>query len=452
MNNKRTSDPKVWTTKPRDQYPNWSDQGEVEAIVNKIKKLPPLVFAGEIRSLNEKLAEVEAGKGFLLQAGDCAETFAECNAPVIREKLKVVLQMAVILTYSARVEVVKVGRIAGQYAKPRSSESETIDGITLPSYKGDLINSFGFDEPSRTPDPKRLLEGYYNAVATLNLIRAYTKGGFAGLDKVHNWNQEFVARSPIGERYEKLAVEIENAIAFIKSCGMNFENTRSLNEVDFFTSHEALVLEYEQSLTREDSLTGKIYDCSAHTVWLGDRTRRLDGAHVAYLQQIENPIGVKVGPTAEPDEVIEIVKSLNPQQIPGKLTLINRVGRDKPTSLITERIKAVQNAGLSTIWACDPMHGNTYSTSTGKKTRDFNDILQEVKNFFQACKDADAFPGGIHVELTGENVTECVGGGFDVTDNELNSRYETLCDPRLNASQSLDLAFEVAGLLKTMQE
>lgn len=449
MNKQTTNN---WKNKPRDQKPIWDNAEQLEQVTTKISKLPPLVFAGEIRSLNEKLAEVERGEGFLLQAGDCAETFAECTAPIIREKLKVILQMAVVLTYSSRVEIVKVGRIAGQYAKPRSNPDETIDGLTLPSYKGDLINGFDFTTDARIPNPERLLEGYHSAVSTLNLIRAYTKGGFAGLDKVHNWNQEFVANSPVGKRYEKLAFEIDNAIAFIKSCGIDFENTQIMNEVDFFTSHEALVLEYEQSLTREDSLTGKLYDCSAHTVWLGERTRRLDGAHVAYLNEIQNPIGVKVGPTAEPEEVVEIVKTLNPNQTPGRLTVINRVGCEAPSSLISKRIEAVKKAKLNAVWACDPMHGNTYSAPSGKKTRKFDDIVQEVHNFFKACADAEAWPGGIHVELTGENVTECVGGGFQLSDEQLNARYETLCDPRLNGSQSLDLAFEVAELLANMRK
>ncbi len=414
-----------------------------------LSSLPPLVFAGEARSLQRSLAEVAAGRAFLLQAGDCAESFDAFSADAIRDKLKVILQMAVVLTYSSGVPVVKVGRIAGQFAKPRSAPTETVDGVELPSFRGHMVNDIAFSTAARVPDPERLVTAYHQSASTLNLLRAFTKGGFADLDRVHAWNQEFVTASPEGRRYDQVADEIDRALRFMRACGVDIEATPQLHTVDFCTCHEALILGYEEALTRQDSLTGDWYDCSAHMLWIGERTRQLDGAHVEFLAGVENPVGCKVGPTATPDEVVALCDALNPERVPGRLTLITPHGcrpRRRPPCLPCSR--AVQDAGHPVVWACDPMHGNTFTAPSGRKTRHFDDVLAEIAGFFRAHEVAGTWPGGVHIELTGDDVTECLGGADEILDADLDTRYETMCDPRLNAQQSLDLAFRVAELLR----
>jgi 3-deoxy-7-phosphoheptulonate synthase len=405
------------------------------------------VFGGETRELTGQLAEVAAGRAFLLQAGDCAESF-DTSADSIRDRLRVILQMAVVLTYYTGVPVVKVGRIAGQFAKPRSSDTETIDGVELPSFRGHIINDIGFTADERTADPERLLTAYNRAAATLNLLRAFTKGGFADLSRVHQWNREFVASSPAGQRYEALAEEIERAVQFMSACGINSETLTDLRQVDFYTSHEALLLGYEEALTRQDSLTGDWVDCSAHMLWIGERTRQLDGAHVAFLRGVANPLGCKVGPTATADDVIALCQTLNPDRIPGRLTLVTRMGATKVVDVLPSLLSAVKESGHPVVWVCDPMHGNTFTADDGRKTRHFEDVLAEVSGFFAAHRYAGTHPGGVHLELTGDDVTECLGGGAEVVTADLASRYETMCDPRLNGSQSVDLAFRVAELLR----
>jgi 3-deoxy-7-phosphoheptulonate synthase len=356
--------------------------------------------------------------------------------------------MSVALTYGAGVPTVKIGRMAGQFAKPRSSPTETRGDVTLPSFCGDMVNDFRFDPAARTPDPARLVQGYHQSAATLNLLRAFTKGGYADLNRVHAWNQEFVSTSPEGQRYEVLASEIERAMRFMAACGIDLDGELQLHQTDCYTSHEALLLEYEQALTRQDSLTGDWYDCSAHLLWIGDRTRQVDGAHVEYFAGVENPIGMKLGTTAAPDEVVELCERLNPGRVPGRLMLISRMGKDKLDAHLPPLLEAVGRAGHPVIWVCDPMHGNTYTHANGYKTRDFDDVMAELRGFFAACKSAGVWPGGVHIELTGENVTECLGGAEAVLAEQLEQRYETMCDPRLNAQQSLDLAFQVAELLR----
>ena len=411
--------------------------------------MPPLVFAGEARSLQTALAQVAAGNAFLLQAGDCAESFEEFSAVNIREKLRVILQMAVVLTYSLGVPVVKVGRMAGQFAKPRSSPFEKVGDKELPSFRGHIVNDPTPTDAARIPDPDRLVQAYHQSASTLNLVRAFTKGGFADLTRVHAWTQEFVASSPEGQRYEVIATEIERALKFMRACGIETENNHRLREVDVYTSHEALLLGYEEALTRQDSLTGGWYDCSAHMLWIGERTRELDGAHVEFLRCVGNPIGCKVGPTTSPDYVIELCERLNPSRIPGRLTLISRMGAAKVEAALPTLLRTVRDAGHPVVWACDPMHGNTYTSSTGHKTRKFDDICAEIDGFVRAHHSEGTWPGGIHVELTGDNVTECVGGADRIADEHLADRYQTVCDPRLNARQSLDLAFHVAESLRS---
>src|SRR6478609_9116317 len=413
-----------------------------------MSSMPPLVFAGEARALTKQLGSVANGEAFLLQAGDCAESFDAFGADAIRDKLKVILQMAVVLTYSSGVPTVKVGRIAGQFAKHRSSDTETIDGLTIPSFRGHLVNDITPTEAARIPDPQRLLQAYHQSSSTLNLLRAFTKGGYADLARVHTWNQEFVASSVEGRRYERLADEIDRALRFMKACGIDTESTPNLHEADLFTSHEALVLGYEEALTRQDSLTGDWYDCSAHMIWIGERTRQLDGAHLEFFRGIKNPIGCKVGPTATPDEVLALCEALNPEKVPGRLTLITRMGADKIEAGLPPLLRAVRDAGHPVVWACDPMHGNTITASGGQKTRRFDAIMRELAGFFAAHDAEGTWPGGVHVELTGEDVTECLGGAEEVLDTDLASRYETMCDPRLNGRQSLDLAFQVGELLR----
>jgi len=416
--------------------------------VKSLGGLPPLVFAGEARSLTESLGSVANGQAFLLQAGDCAESF-EASADSIREKLRVILQMAIVLTYSGGIPLVKVGRIAGQFAKPRSSPTETQDGVELPSFLGQIVNDVGFTEKERRPDPTRLLTAYHRAASTLNLLRAFTRGGFADLSQVSSWNREFVASSPAGQRYAQMADEIDRALRFMTACGVTGTTTPALHEVEFYTSHEALLLEYEEALTRNDSLTGDWYDCSAHMLWIGERTRQLDGAHVEFLRGVGNPLGCKVGPTATADEIIALCEALNPDRVPGRMTLITRMGASKIRDGLPPLLAAIRNSGHPVVWACDPMHGNTYTSEGGRKTRHFDDVLDEISGFFAAHRSEGTWPGGVHVELTGDAVTECLGGSDGLVDGDLEEAYETMCDPRLNSRQSVDLAFRVAELLQS---
>ena len=440
-------DPRSWRHHPAFQQPDWPDDAAHEAVIKEMGNLPPLVFAGEARDLTESLAAVSRGEAFLLQAGDCAESF-DTSADSIRDRLRVILQMSVVLTYFTGVPVVKVGRIAGQFAKPRSNSTETVDGVELPSFRGHIVNDVGFTEDERTADPARLLTAYNRAAATLNLLRAFTKGGFADLSRVHQWNREFIATSPAGQRYEDLAAEIDRAVQFMRACGVTSERLSELSQVDFFTSHEALLLGYEEALTRRDSLTGGWYDCSAHMLWIGDRTRQLDGAHVEFLRGVHNPLGCKVGSSATGDEVLALCEALNPDRVPGRLTLITRMGATKIVDTLPLLLEAVRDAGHPVVWVCDPMHGNTFTADNGHKTRHFDDVLAEVSGFFAAHRFVGTNPGGVHLELTGDDVTECLGGGADVHAADLENRYETMCDPRLNGMQSVDLAFRVAEFLR----
>ncbi len=433
---------------PAAQQPDWPDAGALGAALKQIAQFPPLVFAGEARALTTSLAQVAAGNAFLLQAGDCAESFDDFSAVSIREKLRVILQMAVILTYSSGVPVVKVGRIAGQFAKPRSAATEMVGDVELPSFRGHIVNDIMPTAAARIADPERLVQAYHQSASTLNLLRAFTKGGFADLSRVHAWTQEFVASSIEAERYEAVASEIERALRFMRACGIDLEGTAQLHQVDFYTSHEALLLGYEEALTRQDSLTGQWYDCSAHMLWIGERTRQLDGAHVEFLRGVGNPLGVKLGPTATPGFVLELCQALNPARLPGRLTLIARMGANQVEDRLRPLLRAVHNAGHPVVWEVDPMHGNTITSSTGRKTRRFEDICNEIAGFFRAHRAEGTWPGGVHVELTGADVTECLGGGDDLLDGQLEERYETMCDPRLNARQSIDLAFRLAELLR----
>ena len=439
--------PTSWRSRTAVQQPDWPDTDAVDATLDTLAGYPPLVFAGEARRLTGSLARVANGEAFLLQAGDCAESFDAFSANSIRERLRVILQMAVVLTYSSGVPVVKVGRIAGQFAKPRSAPTETVDGVELPSFRGHIVNDLAFTPEARVPDPRRLVQAYHQSASTLNLLRAFTKGGFADLSQVHQWTQEFVSSSPEGQRYDKIAGEIDRALRFMKACGLDATTVPALHEVDFWTSHEALVLGYEEALTRQDSLTGDYYDCSAHMVWIGERTRQLDGAHVEFFRGIHNPVGCKVGPTATADEVLELCEALNPERVPGRLTLITRMGAEKITDALPPLLRAVADAGHPVVWACDPMHGNTFTAPSGRKTRHFDAILDEIRGFFDSHRAEGTWPGGVHVELTGDAVTECLGGADELVDGDLGLRYETACDPRLNGRQSLDLAFRVAELL-----
>jgi 3-deoxy-7-phosphoheptulonate synthase len=440
--------PATWRDQPAAQQPDWPDEGDLERVLKQIGALPPLVFAGEARNLTADLGKVAAGEAFLLQAGDCAESFDSFSADGIRDKLKVILQMAIILTYSAGVPAVKVGRIAGQFAKPRTSPTEIVDGLALPAFRGHMVNDIGFTEAARVPDPERLLQAYHQSAATLNLLRAFTKGGYADLSRVHQWNQEFVSSSREGQRFERLADEIDRALRFMKACGFDTASEPNLHEVDFYTSHEALILGYEEALTRRDSLTGAWYDCSAHMLWIGERTRQLDGAHVEFLSGVGNPLGVKLGSTATVDEVLGLCDRLNPTRTPGRLTLVTRMGAAQVADVLPPLLDAVRAAEHPVVWTCDPMHGNTFVSVGGRKTRHFDDILREIAGFFSAHRAVGTWPGGVHVELTGDDVTECLGGAEGLLDADLDDRYETMCDPRLNAKQALDLAFRVAELLR----
>jgi 3-deoxy-7-phosphoheptulonate synthase len=440
--------PTSWRDRPAGQQPDWPDTGALDGVLKQLATYPPLVFAGEARSLMDDLARVQRGEAFLLQAGDCAESFDSFSADAIRDKLKVILQMAVVLTYSSGVPVTKVGRIAGQFAKPRSSPTETIGDLELPSFRGHIVNDIAPTAAARVPEPERLLTAYNQASATLNLLRAFTKGGFADLNRVHAWNQEFVASSSEGRRFEIIADEIDRALRFMKACGIDVETVANLHQVDFYTSHEALILGYEEALTRQDSLTGDWYDCSAHMLWIGERTRELDGAHVEFLAGVKNPIGCKVGPSVTPEDVLALCEKLNPERIPGRLTLISRMGAEQVEEKLRPLLAAVRDADHPVVWACDPMHGNTFTSASGRKTRHFDAVLQEITGFFSAHGAEGTWPGGVHIELTGDDVTECLGGSDDLLDSHLGDRYETMCDPRLNGRQSLDLAFRVAELLR----
>ncbi len=415
----------------------------MSAVTAELAKQPPLVFAGECDLLKERLAAVAAGQGFVLQGGDCAETFSGSRADAVRDKLETLLQMALVLTYAASTPVVKLGRIAGQFAKPRSKPTESRDGVELPAYRGDAVNGFEFTPEARHPDPTRLLQAYHSAAVTLNLCRAFANGGYADLHQAHAWNQDFVAQSPAGQRYEQLAGEIDRALSFMNACGIDPEE---LHGVEFYSSHEALLLEYERALTRIDSRTGLPYDVSAHLVWIGERTRDLNGAHVEFCRHIRNPIGVKLGPTTSPEDALALIERLNPDHEPGRLTLITRLGAEKIRDVLPPLLERVTESGSPVVWVCDPMHGNTFEAPSGHKTRRLDHVLDEVAGFFEVHRALGTHPGGIHVEFTGEDVTECIGGGHEIVEEDLHQRYETACDPRLNRRQALDLAFMVAEM------
>ncbi|HAX92203.1 MAG TPA: 3-deoxy-7-phosphoheptulonate synthase class II [Rhodospirillaceae bacterium] len=444
--------PTTWRTKTALQQPTYPNSETVNAVEARLAKMPPLVFAGEARRLKKSLANVCAGNAFLLQGGDCAESFAEFSAPNIRDSFRVILQMAVVLTFGGSIPVVKVGRMAGQFAKPRSDDNETRDGVSLPSYRGDIINGIDFTEAARVPDPERMMQVYNQSAATLNLLRAFAQGGYADLHKVHSWNLDFVAGDLQAERYQDVSNRIGEALAFMKACGVNADTTPSIRETDFFTSHEALLLPYEQSLTRVDSTTGDWYDVSAHMLWIGDRTRGFDDAHVEFLRGVNNPLGMKCGPSLAPDDLLRLIDKLNPENEAGRLTLITRMGAEKVESLLPPLLRRIKEEGRNVVWCSDPMHGNTEKASTNYKTRNFSKVLAEVKGFFDACAGEGVWPGGVHLEMTGRNVTECTGGASDVTEHDLANCYETHCDPRLNASQALELAFLVAAQLKTLRQ
>ncbi len=440
--------PGSWRDRPAAQQPEWPDPDALETALDRVRRMPPLVFAGEARRLRASLAEVAAGRAVLLQAGDCAESF-DFSANSIRDKMRVILQMAVVLTYGAGLPTVKVGRIAGQFGKPRSSDVEVRDGVELPSFRGHIVNAADFTSEARAADPARLVDAYHTSAATLNLLRAFATGGFADLTQVHAWNQEFVAATPEGRTYEVIASGIERAMRFMAACGIDLGRESRLHQVDFYTSHEALLLSWEEAMTRQDSLTGNWYDCSAHLLWIGERTRDPDGAHTEFLSGVHNPVGVKLGPTVSVDETLELCRRLDPERSPGRLTLISRMGAAQVTDALPPLVAAVRAAGHPVVWACDPMHGNTFTAGSGHKTRHLDDVMTEIRGYFAVHRDLGTWPGGIHVELTGEDVTECLGGSDEVQAGHLASRYETMCDPRLNARQSLDLAFQVAELLRT---
>ncbi len=440
--------PDSWRNRPIRQVPAYPDPAKLDAMERRLAKFPPLVFAGEARRLKAQLALAAEGKAFVLQGGDCAESFADFTANVIRDTFRVLLQMSVVLTFGASLPVVKIGRMAGQFAKPRSSDTETKGDVTLPSYRGDIINGPEFTAEARIPDPARMEFGYFQSASTLNLLRAFASGGYADLHEVHRWNLDFVERSPLADRYSDLSARIDETLAFMSACGMTSVTTRDLRETDFYISHEALLLPFEQALTRVDSTTGDWYGCSAHFLWIGDRTRQADGAHVEFLRGLKNPLGMKVGPTQEPDDLLRILDLLNPQNEPGRITLISRMGAEKVGSKLPALLRAVQRSGHKVVWLCDPMHGNTISTVAKLKTRNFDSILSEVRGFFDIHAAEGTWAGGVHVEMTGQDVTECTGGAHRLSEADLNERYETFCDPRLNAEQSLELAFLVAEELK----
>ncbi|MBY4678659.1 class II 3-deoxy-7-phosphoheptulonate synthase [Marinobacterium arenosum] len=444
----QTWTPNSWRDKPIKQQPTYPDATALKDVEHQLRKLPPLVFAGEIRSLREQLANVAEGRAFLLQGGDCAESFAEFSADKIRDTFKILLQMAVVMTFAGSSPVVKIGRMAGQFAKPRSADTETIEGVELPSYRGDIINDNEFTAEARAADPQRMLRAYHQAASTQNLLRAFAQGGLADLHQVHRWNLGFVEKSPLGEKYQHLASQIDQALAFMEACGIRANTTPQIHETTVYTSHEALLLGYEEALTRQDSLTGGWYDCSAHMLWIGDRTRQPDHAHVEFLRGVKNPIGVKVGPTTGVDDLVRLMDTLNPENIPGRLTLIARMGADKITEHLPQLVRAVKAEGRSVVWSSDPMHGNTIKASSGYKTRSVDAILREMKGFFEVHRAEGTHAGGVHFEMTGQNVTECIGGAYQITEEGLCRRYDTQCDPRLNGEQALELAFLIADTLK----
>ena len=441
-----------WREKKIRQQPIYTNQEVLKTVEEELKKYPPLVFAGEVRQLKASLADVVAGKAFLLQGGDCAESFSEFNAVNIRDMFKVMLQMAVVLTFAGGCPIVKVGRLAGQFAKPRSSDLEEFNGVKLPSYRGDIINDIEFTEDARVPNPKRMLKAYNQSAATMNLLRAFSRGGLADLHQVHKWTLGFVEESPLGERYEHLCARISETLAFMEACGITSANTPSIQETVLYTSHEALLLNYEEALTRQDSLTSDWYDCSAHMLWIGDRTREVDEAHVEFLSGVKNPIGIKAGPTMSAEGLIILINKLNPENEPGRLNIIVRMGADKIENEFPKLVRAVKEAGAHVLWSIDPMHGNTIKTSNNYKTRSFDEVLREVKGFFKVHEQEGTYPGGVHLEMTGQDVTECIGGAQDITEETLAHRYETQCDPRLNAKQALELAFLIADSLKAARQ
>ncbi len=444
--------PNSWRDFPIKQQPTYKDLEALRRVEEELKNFPPLIFAGEARELKSQLAKVARGEAILLQGGDCAESFANFNAPNIRNLFKVLLQMNMVLMYATGKPVVKIGRIAGQYAKPRSSEYEEIDGVKLPSYRGDIVNDIDFTPEAREAKPQKLIEAYYKSAATLNLIRAYARGGFADLRAIHKWNLEFLQGSELKEKFEDLADKITQALKFMEACGVDPDNTPQLKQTTLYTSHEALLLNYEEALTRKDTFTGDWYDCSAHFLWIGDRTRELDGAHIEFFRGIKNPVGVKVGPSMKPDELLELIDRLNPDNEPGRLTLIVRMGAQKIGELFPPLLRAVKESGKEVVWSIDPMHGNTYKTDEGLKTRDFEKILSEVRQFIEIHKAEGTVPGGMHLEMTGSDVTECTGSiSASITEDALKSRYHTQCDPRLNANQALELAFMVAETFKDLR-
>ncbi len=436
-----------WRDKPIKQQPSYPDAAHLKAVEETLRNYPPLVFAGEARNLKKSLADVCEGRAFLLQGGDCAESFSEFHAHNIRDTFKVMMQMAVVMTFAGGVPVVKVGRLGGQFAKPRSSDTETSNGVTLPSYRGDIINGVEFTEAARVPDPDRMIQAYNQSAATLNLLRAFASGGLADLHQVHAWNLGFVGQNEMTRKYEELSRQIDDSLRFMAACGITSDTYRTLRETDFYTSHEALLLPYEEAFTRQDSLTGEWYDVSSHMLWIGDRTRQIDGAHVEFMRGIQNPIGIKAGPSMETDDLIKLCDILNPDNEAGRLNVIVRMGADKVADGMPRLIQAIEREGKKVLWSCDPMHGNTI-TSGGYKTRPVDSVLKEMKQFFQVHKAEGTYAGGVHLEMTGKNVTECLGGSFEITEENLQSRYHTHCDPRLNADQSLELAFLIADTLK----
>ena len=437
-----------WKKYPVKHIPDYEDEKELNMVLNKLKSSPPLVFAGETRHLKDQLASVVDGKAFLLQGGDCAESFAEFHPDNIRDTFKVILQMSLVLTYSASLPVVKLGRIAGQFSKPRSAPTEKQGSMELPSYLGDNINGIEFNEKARRPDPKRLFRAYSQSASTLNLLRAFSNGGFADLKKVHLWNLGYIKSSPQAKKFKNLEDKIADALAFMEACGITPEFNRRLYTVNFWTSHEALLLPFEESMTRIDSTTGEYHDTSAHFVWIGDRTRQIDGGHVEFCRGIENPIGIKCGPTSNAEDIAKICEKINPKNEKGKITLISRYGHDKVGKFLPKLIRGIKKEGLNVIWSCDPMHGNTLVSTTGFKTRPFNNVVNEVKNVFEVHQSEGSYAGGLHIEMTGQNVTECTGGAKNISDQDLSSRYHTHCDPRLNADQALELAFLISDEIK----
>ena len=444
-----------WRDFPIVQVPDYPDQTALNSVEESLKAMPPLVFAGEVQNLRDNLGKVANGEAFLLQGGDCAESFNEFSADYIRDSFKVMMQMAVVLTFGLSLPVVKVARMAGQFAKPRSAPTEIIDGIELPSYKGDMVNGIGFTEADRIPDPERLKQVYHQSAATLNLLRAFSSGGMANLERVHSWTLDFIKDSPEAGRYEELAARIDETMNFMRACGVTSVTSQSLRETRLYTSHEALLLNYEEAFTRQDTITpeGAQFSTTAHMLWIGDRTRQIDGAHVEYMRGIANPIGLKCGPSLSPDDLLKLIEVLNPDNIPGRLTLISRMGAGKVREGLMPLLEKVRESGYNVLWCCDPMHGNTVKASSGYKTRRVQDVFEEVRGFFEAHDAAGTYPGGVHFEMTGSNVTECVGGDVDeVLEEDLSDRYHTVCDPRLNATQSLELAFLIADLLKKRRD